>query len=291
MSSSRFTRTDLAEECPLPDDCSGYQYAESSFGSLSLSVLTVKSDLGASCFQKPIGEYVTVRFRPIWLLSAAEKKQLTHLIARELHRLCSQAVPGYREVMVAGLGNRDITADAIGPLCADRILVTRCPDEKAGQDGAAAYRTVSAIAPGVVGQTGIETAELIRGAVRAAKPQLLICIDALATRSTDRLAGTVQLCNTGISPGSGVKNDRRAIDAALLGIPVIAVGVPTVVDSSTLVYDALEEAGIRELSPALIRVLENNRSFFVSPQETDLVTATLSALLADAVDLAMAFPL
>ncbi|MBQ7380934.1 MAG: GPR endopeptidase, partial [Clostridia bacterium] len=116
--------------------------------------------------------------------------------------------------------------------------------------------------------------------------QLVLAIDALAARSSSRLAATVQLCDSGIAPGSGVGNERKAISSETVGVPVIALGVPTVVNSSTLVWDALEKAGVSEVSEELREVLENGKSFFVTPKESDLITEQVSSLLADAIDLA-----
>ena len=140
--------------------------------------------------------------------------------------------------------------------------------------------------PGVLGQTGIETVELIRGAVENAGPDVVLAIDALAARSCERLAATVQLSDNGINPGSGIGNHRKAICRETVGVPVIALGVPTVVNSATLVYDALRQAGIEEIRPELRQVLENGRSFFVSPKESDVITDRISDLIADAVDMA-----
>ena len=196
-------------------------------------------------------------------------------------------MPKASSVLTVGLGNRDITADALGPKTVDGLLVTRHikeykPDifEKIGQ------REMSALCPGVVGQTGIETFELIEGAVKRVCPDLVIVIDALAARSVDRLATTVQISDTGIAPGSGIGNKRRRIDRESLGVPVLAVGVPTVVDSATLVYDALGRAGIEETSEELERVLENSRSFFVSLKESDVAVSESARLLANAINYA-----
>lgn len=147
---------------------------------------------------------------------------------------------------MAGLGNRYIASDAIGPLAVRDITVTRHIKElDPALFGSLGSATVSAIAPGVIRQTGIEAVEIIRGAAENVSPGLIIAIDALAAKSIDRLAVTVQLSDTGIAPGSGIGNARKAIDRATLGIPVISVGVPTVVDSSTLIYDMLNLAGRR----------------------------------------------
>ena len=142
---------------------------------------------------------------------------------------------------------------------------------------------LSAISPGVLGETGIETLELIRGAVRSVRPDLVIAVDALAARSCSRLATTVQISDSGIVPGSGIGNHRTAITMETLGVPVISVGVPTVVVSSTLVWDALREAGIDEVSSTLRAVLDNGKRFFVSPKESDLISDAVSELLAGAI--------
>jgi spore protease len=218
-------------------------------------------------------------------------RSLSAHVAREIRAMCEK-VCGRRVdrgfgVLVAGLGNSDITPDAIGPDSVRKLNVTRhlrALDE-------ALYDTVgrceiSAVFPGVLGQTGIETVELIRGAAENARPDVVLAIDALAARSCERLAATVQLSDSGIHPGSGIGNNRKAICHETVGVPVIALGVPTVVDSSTLVYDALRRAGIEDVRPELRQVLENGRSFFVSPKESDVITERVSDLIADAVDTA-----
>ncbi len=194
-----------------------------------------------------------------------------------------------RCVLAVGLGNRKMTADAVGPSTVDQITVTR---HLASMDRplfeSLRHRSVAAITPGVLGDTGMESAETVKAVVRQLKPRAIIAVDALAARSTERLATTVQLCDKGIHPGSGVGNDRPGLNEESLGVPVIAVGVPMVVDSSTLVYDVLENAGITELPAALRRVLENGKSFFVSIKEADAAVKTLSEILSEALDEALA---
>ena len=151
---------------------------------------------------------------------------------------------------------------------------------------AAGCASLSAGAPGVLGQTGIETSELLRGAVQYVRPDVVIAVDALAARGCARLASTVQIADVGIEPGSGVGNHRTAVAHTTLGVPVISVGVPTVVNSATLVYDALQAAGIKNRDESLKKVLETGKSFFVSPKECDLICDRVSSLLADAIDIA-----
>lgn len=287
-----YSRSDLACESSgiqdgdaLPSDV----YREEKSGGFDISRLCICDDFYEDMLGKPKGTYVTVTCGKIWLMDAEPWETLVSLLARELRDMCAK-VSGRRVdrgfgVLVAGLGNSEITPDAIGPDSVRKLNVTRhlrAIDEKL-------YDTVgrceiSAVFPGVLGQTGIETVELIRGAAENAGPDVVLAIDALAARSCERLAATVQLSDCGIRPGSGIGNNRKAICQETVGVPVIALGVPTVVNSSTLVYDALRQAGIEEIRPALRRVLENGRSFFVSPKESDVITDRVSSLIADAVD-------
>ena len=190
-------------------------------------------------------------------------------------------------MLAVGLGNRAMTADAVGPesiraMTATRHLRIEDPELFAKYSEA----ELSLLAPGVMGETGIEAVELVAGAVKAAAPELVIAVDALAARSVTRLATTVQLSDTGIRPGSGVGNSRRAIDRETLGVPVLAIGIPTVVSSHTLVYDAFRQAGIAdgEIPDRLRELLSEGASFFVSPRESDTVTERAAQLVANAVN-------
>lgn len=190
-------------------------------------------------------------------------------------------------ILVAGLGNPDMTPDAIGPFTVRGITATRhLRQHDAEMYAALGCCELSAVAPGVLGQTGVESGNVIQGVVKHVKPHLLIAVDALAARSCERLASTVQLSDHGIGPGAGVGNHRMAVDAESMGCPVLALGVPTVVDSATLVYDALGRAGIdeSEISPALRDVLGNGRSFVVSPKDCDRITEIACRVLSGAID-------
>lgn len=288
-----YTRTDLACECGvkeregLPPEI----YREERVGESVVTRLHIASEEQSALFGKPCGHYVTVMCGRMWLMGEEETEALAELLAQEIRALAvsmsGKALDRSFGVLVAGLGNAEITADAIGPRAVSGLNVTR---HLRGVNEAL-YDTVgrceiSALFPGVLGQTGIETVELVRGAVENARPDLVVVIDALAARSCERLATTVQLCDSGLTPGSGIGNERKGINRETVGVPVLAVGVPTVVGSSSLVYDALREADIEEISPSLRRVLENGKSFFVSPKEIDVISARVSELLASAIDLA-----
>lgn len=145
-------------------------------------------------------------------------------------------------------------------------------------------RSISAITPGVSGQTGIDSYELVSGAVKTVRPDLVIAIDALASRSVERLATTIQITDSGITPGSGIGNHTKALNKTSLGIPVIAIGVPTMVSSSTLVYDTLEQSGVSDISKELQQVLENGKSFYVTTNDCDEVVNKLSKLISSALN-------
>ena len=287
------TRSDLA--CELAQNgkslCAGAEWKTREAAGFAISELIVATKDAADTLGKPCGRYLTVECGRIDRMSASDHRALSHLLAGEIRgtvqRLTHKAIDSNLSVFVAGLGNADLTPDAIGPQTMRRLTATR----HLRQYEKEIYRAVgcsslSALSPGVLGQTGIETSELLRGAVNATHTDVIIVIDALTARSCDRLCATVQLSDTGIEPGSGVGNHRRAITYKSMGVPVIALGVPTVVNSATLVWDALEKAGISGEDPRLQTVLETGKSFFVSPKESDLICESIAQLFARAIGLA-----
>ncbi len=257
-------------------------------GGCAVSVLNIEDSAAEARYGKPRGRYVTVECGRIWEMDDGRVDEVSGVLADELSKMvsnaCGREADGKFGVLVAGLGNDEITPDAIGPETVRRVEVTRhirtYMPELFGKMGGCA---LSAVATGVLGQTGIETVELVRGAAENIRPDIIIAVDALAARSVARLATTVQLSDTGISPGSGIGNMRRAICKRTVGVPVIALGVPTVVNSSTLVCDALERAGVEEIGERLREVLEEGRDFFVSPKESDIIVKKVAVLLARAI--------
>ena len=284
-----YSRSDLACEAGTGNfrDLEGADYSEEHRGSCRIERLRILEEECARALGKPRGAYITLHCRPLWKLDGGEREAVVSALSAELRRLClpREGISERFGVLIVGLGNAEITADAVGPRTVHRLTVTRHLHEYDRRIFRMLGRCqLSAIAPGVLGQTGLEAVDLIRGAVEAAHPDVVVAIDALAARATERLAATVQLSDTGISPGSGIGNRRRAIDRESIGAPVVSLGVPTVVDSATLVCDALRKAGIGEIDGRLRGVLENHRRFFVSPKESDRITVQTSALLADAIE-------
>lgn len=281
VSPTDLTRTDLACEAPrAPAESREESYA---VGSRPVTVLRRWEEDG--------GRTVTVSCGRITERGEGELPALAHLLAAELRGMAAVLLgkdpdPTCR-VLVAGLGNPDMTPDAIGPGTVRRMTVTR---HLRGYDeslyNALGCCELSAVFPGVLGQTGMESGELVKCAADLVRPHLVVAVDALAARSCERLSSTVQLADGGISPGAGIGNRRVAVNEETVGCPVLGLGVPTVVDSATLVWDALEKAGMtaEALPESLARVLESGRSFIVAPKDCDQVTELTCRLLARALD-------
>lgn len=286
---NKFTvHTDLACESEVMHDKnkSGTEYSEQTVNGFTVAKLLVKDAAGEEYTGKKRGNYITVFSEMICDIDGERFDTLTSLISNEIgalaHKLLEKSAGC---VLVAGLGNREITADSIGPKTVDRLTVTRHLESHNKKLFESFCKVpLCAIATGVLGQTGIETAEMIRGVCDRAHPDLVIAIDALAARSTARLGATVQISDSGIFPGSGIGNRRNEISRDTLGIPVIAVGVPTVVNSATLVYDALSKAGYEDIDENIEKVLREGESFFVSPRQSDMISDRVSTLLAAAID-------
>ncbi|MCI8554752.1 MAG: GPR endopeptidase [Clostridiales bacterium] len=242
-----------------------------------LTRITIRSEQGARQLGRPRGVYVTVEVPP---LSDNDEQLEEHarLIGEELRKL----LPAQGTILVAGLGNESITPDALGPRAAQMVLATRhIEGEFARSTGLDDLRPTAVTVPGVLGQTGVESGEIIRGVCSVVKPAAVIIIDALAARSTERLGCTAQLCDTGIAPGSGVGNNRPAITEETLGIPVIGMGVPTVVDARTV---AMELTGREE---AAEEVTPRGAQMMVTPREIDLIIRRASRLVAMAINAAL----
>lgn len=238
------------------------------------------------------GRYITIYTSPLWKLGGHEAAMLSDIIAQELRSLIKNSgigeVTEHLSVLAVGIGNRQITPDAIGPATVDKLTVTRHIKNIAP----VVYRdlgmcSVAAINCGVMGDTGMQTSEIIKGIVSHTNPDIIVAIDALAAKEYDRLASTIQISDNGIVPGSGIGNRSEAIDRVNLGIPVIAIGVPTVVSAATLIGDSLRRSGKTKVNEKLERILDGSKDFFVAPKECDIITVRVSDILSRAVDKAL----
>ncbi len=200
----------------------------------------ITNENGEKAIGKPIGNYITIDIKKLKIAQEEEIEQAANTLSNELKKILDEHVDKQGEILVVGLGNIYVTPDSLGPKVINEIDVTRHIINYLPQYVEEGTRMVSAIAPGVLGTTGIETVEILKGIVDNIHPKLVIVIDALASRSIERISSTVQVSDTGIVPGAGVGNTRSEISIKTLGIPVIAIGIPTVVETAVLVNDSLD---------------------------------------------------
>ena len=270
-------RTDLAlEKCENLDEKSleGIQIEVIEESEVKITRITVLNEKGEKTVGKPRGRYVTVEVVP-FAKHAQFIDDSLDVVAKEIRRI----LPQKGSVLVAGLGNMRITPDALGPKCASMIFATRhITGELLRSTGLSGLRCVSSVATGVTGETGAEAGEIIKGVVQTLGADVVITVDALAARNVNRLGTTIQMCDTGIVPGSGVGNSRQEISKKTLGVPVISIGVPTVVDAATLIMDCMGEEK---------RVFEKAESMMVTPREVDLMIERASKLTSLAINCAL----
>lgn len=295
-------RTDLALEAreSINDADSGlrgvrvdeyYKEAED----IRVTKVTIETKNAAKAMGKPMGIYVTMEAPAMVEPDEDYHREISECLAEELLELLPNG-DEEQSILVVGLGNREVTADALGPQVVDNLYITRHIVKEYGK---AAYNCdrmnqVSALEPGVMAKTGMETAEIVKGVVAETKPDALIVIDALAARSTKRLNRTIQITNTGIQPGSGVGNHRNALSEESLGVPVIAIGIPTVVDAATIVNDAMEKLlenekeldGVRYTDRQGLQLLELN-NMYMTGKDIDAVIKRVSFTVSEGINIAM----
>ncbi len=248
----------------------------------SVTTVRVLDERGSRALGKPVGTYVTLELSGLLRREEEAFPRAARALAAELSALLK--LPDRAPVLVVGLGNRAITPDAVGPLAAGHTMVTRHLVERAPEHFGS-FRPVSALAAGVLGTTGMESGELVSALVEKVEPACVLAVDALASRSLDRLCRTVQLADTGIVPGSGVGNSRAALNRETLGVPVIAVGAPTVVDAATLAADMLAGAGRGEVDPDTL--WGGREGLIVTPKDIDAQMADLAKVIGYGINLAL----
>ena len=282
-------RTDLALEAKelwrektssaLPPGAEGETRTE---GGCTLETLVVAAPEAAKALGKPMGKYITVTPEALLRREEGAFEEAAALLGRELRSLLD--LRSGASVLVAGLGNEAITPDSLGPRTLRHVLATRHLVSSLPETFGA-FRPVSALATGVLGNTGMESAELVKAVAEKLRPDAVIAVDALAARRLGRVCRTVQLTDTGIAPGSGVGNARKELSRGTLGVPVVGLGVPTVVDAATLAADLTEQAGLGEISAADFG--EYGGGMMVTPREIDQQITLMARLLGYGIDLAL----
>ena len=278
-------RTDLAVEQRelLGEDIRGVDYSTEDRGGLHIERLCVSTDRAGQLLRKPKGTYITVTLPPLTdNVKDTDERLIT--LALEIRKL----LPVNGLVLVAGLGNIQITPDALGPKAASKVLATRhISGDIARSTGLDRLRAVAVFNTGVTGQTGIETGELLLGVIKRIRPSALIVVDALASRRLERLGCTLQISDAGISPGAGVGNHRTRIDSSTMGVPVIAIGVPTVVDALTLAFDLLDIDDEKQSLALSREVTPEGRAMVVTPKEVDLLVERAARLISLSINYAL----
>lgn len=264
----------------------------------------VLNENGAQAIGKPVGSYITIDIQKLKVATEEDIQESAEVLAKELRELLAKHSAPKDEILVVGLGNQYVTPDALGPKVINDIDVTRHILNYMPQVLSQDTRPVSAISPGVLGTTGIETLEILKGIVDNVHPKLLIVIDALASRSIERISSTIQLADTGITPGAGVGNTRKDLSESTLGIPVVALGIPTVVDAATIAADSLDlfiqklqqEANSNEFLNNLQEedkyemikqvLVPEDYNFIVTPKEIDDLIENMSSVVARGINMA-----
>lgn len=272
---------------------------------LSVERVKIISEEGEKAIGKPKGSYITIDIKKLKIAQDEEIEKAANTLSNELKQILDNHIDKQGEVLVVGLGNIYVTPDSLGPKVINEIEVTRHIINYLPQYVEEGTRMVSAISPGVLGTTGIETVEILKGIVDNINPKLIIVIDALASRSIERISSTIQISDTGIVPGAGVGNTRAEISEATLGIPVIAIGIPTVVETAVLVNDSLdlfitklqeeaksneylntikEQDNYAEIKEALN---PNDYNMIVTPKEIDELIENMAEIVSGGINMAM----
>ena len=272
---------------------------------INISRVKITSEKGEEAINKPIGNYITIDIKNLKHISTEEIQKTSEIVTNELKKLIQNQITEKDSILVVGLGNIYVTPDALGPKVINEIDITRHLLQYMPEVLEEGTREISAISPGVLGTTGIETLEILKGIVENIKPKLLIVIDALASRSIERISSSIQLADTGIVPGAGVDNTRKEISKNTLGIPVIAIGIPTVVDAATIAADSLtllieEVQNKGESNDFLNKLQEEDKynlikevlspeeyNFIVTPKEIDELIEKMKDVIARGINFAV----
>lgn len=274
---------------------------------MTVTAVKVVDKKGEKIIGKPMGTYITIEAPELGNFDQELQDELSKCLAKELTNLIK--LDDDKTALVVGLGNWNVTPDALGPKVVSKLMVTRHLKELMPEEIDEGVRPVCALSPGVLGLTGIETGEIIQGVVNKVKPDIVIVVDALASRKMSRVSTTIQIGDTGINPGSGVGNKRMGLNKSLLGVPVIAIGVPTVVDAATMANDTIDlvidnliaEAGKDNEFYKMLKNINKNEKYqlirevlspyigdlMVTPKDIDTIIESISKIIANGINIAL----
>ncbi len=303
--------SESVEQEPDMSGISVREYSEQDI--IKVTRVIIHNSKGEESLGKPIGDYITIEMPSRFYGEQKIYEEMCRVCAKELKTLTDKFLSGDDDVvLVVGLGNQNITADALGPKVISSLMITRHLKEYVPDEIQKGVRSVCGIVPGVLGLTGIETGEIIQGVTDRIKPKLVIAIDALCSRKMERVNTTIQIADTGITPGEGVGNKRKGLNRDTLGVPVIAIGVPTVVDAATIAGDTLDmlvdaaggDSKIKDKPTAKILKIIGDMadekydlirevirpefgSFIVAPKDVDTIIDDISSVVANGINIAV----
>ena len=269
---------------------------------ISTTVVEILNENGSQALQKDIGKYITIELKDVKYLDEHQRKNIIDILVEQIKALIG--TDNSKSILVVGLGNSQATPDSLGPKVVENLDITRHLLNFAKDFMDPDTRSVSGISPGVLGTTGIETSEIVNSVVSSVKPDIIIAIDSLASSSFKRVGNTIQLSNTGITPGSGVRNKREGLNEKTLNVPVIAIGVPTVVDIATITNETLDKViennefiknieftnsnlSDRENRQIFISNTLDTENYIVTPKEVDELIEIMSDIISSGINMAM----
>lgn len=291
-----FFRTDMAVERrdlyrnahKVEDEIKGIECEEEKLNDITITRVKITNKEGEEALQRKIGNYITIDVKKINNITTEKEQEIIDAFSKELVAIIDKHVEKNEEILIVGLGNLYATPDSLGSKVVQNIEITRHIKIYLPNAIDRNTRSVSAITPGVLGTTGIETVEIVKGIVDNIKPKLVIAIDSLCSKNIDRINKSIQISDTGIVPGGGVGNKQAELSVETLGIPVIGVGIPTVLDAATIVIDTLNSCEIDVSEDEIVNKMKlNNFNFIVTPKEIDTLIESMTNIVSEGINMSL----
>lgn len=289
-------RTDMAVERrdlyknanKIEDEIDGIECEEEKIDNINITRVKIKDEEGERALNKKRGNYITIDVKKINNISMEDEQKIIDTVTKELKKIIDMHVQKEEEVLVVGLGNLYSTPDSLGSKVVQNIEITRHIKIYLPNYIDKSTRSISAVTPGVLGTTGIETLEIVKGIVDNIKPKLIIAIDSLCSKNIDRINKSIQISDTGIVPGGGVGNAREELSKESLGVPVVALGIPTVLDAATIVINTLNLCDIEVSEEEIIDKMNlNNFNFIVTPKEIDSLIENMTNIVSESINISL----
>ena len=289
-----FFRTDMAVERRdlyknannLEDEIKGVECEEEKVEDMNITRVKITNSEGERALERRMGNYITIDIKKIHNITEEKENKIIEVFSKELKSIIDKHVKPNEEILIVGLGNSYSTPDSLGTKVVENIEITRHIKIYLPNAIDRNTRSVSAITPGVLGTTGIETVEIVKGIVDNIKPKLVIAIDSLCSKNIDRINKSIQISDTGIVPGGGVGNRQAELSNDTLGVPVIGVGIPTVLDAATIVIDTLKVCDVSISEDEIVDKMKlNNFNFIVTPKEIDSLIENMTTIVSEGINM------